>query len=165
MCERCLKRTLKTYNSRLIIHRIIYLEKYWSDLSFNMIQIQKQIICIRTKYLIPYQKLISDELVKVNVNREKLQRLFSENKHFLFINNIDPQCWESSLDFPSITDMKKMTLGPTLLTKIKNGDGDQIKGFPKIREAFFEEIKLNKVIINENNIPQQTMGGASKKVS
>ena len=51
-----------------------------------------------------------------------------------------------------------MTLGPTLLTKIKNGDGDQIKGFPKIREAFFEEIKLNKVIINENNIPQQTMG-------
>ena len=140
-------------------------EKCWSDLSFNMIQIQNQIISIRTKYLIPYQKLISDELVKVNVNREKLQRLFSEIKHFLFINNIDPQCWESSLDFPSITDMKKMTLGPTLLTKIQKGDGDQIKGFPKIREAFFEEIKLNKVIINENNIPQQTMGGASKKVS
>ena len=78
---------------------------------------------------------------------------------------LDPQCWESSLDFPSITDMKKMTLGPTLLTKIQKGDGDQTKGFPKIREAFFEEIKLNKVIINENNFPQQTMGGASKKVS
>ena len=52
-----------------------------------------------------------------------------------------------------------------VLSRTILGDVDQIKGFPKIREAFFEEIKLNKVIINENNIPQQTMGGASKKVS
>ena len=56
-------------------------------------------------------------------------------------------------------------MGPTLLTKIQRGDGDQIKGFPKIRVAFFEEFILNIVIINENNFPQQTMDGVTKKVS
>jgi len=29
MCERCVNRILKTFKSRLIIHQIIYLGKWW----------------------------------------------------------------------------------------------------------------------------------------
>ncbi len=129
-------------------------EKSWTDLSNYMISLQKKIIEIRTKYLKSYKQLIHDEKVKLTIKREKLEKLFSEINHFLDINNIDPRSWESSSNFPSISEVKQMSLGPTLLSKIQIGDGDQIKGFPKIREAFFEDLKNNS--LNESNLPQPT---------
>ena len=129
-------------------------EKSWTDLSHYMISLQKKIIEIRTKYLKSYKQLIHDEKVKLTIKREKLEKLFSAINHFLDINNIDPRSWESSSNFPSISEVKQMSLGPKLLSKIQIGDGDQIKGFPKIRDAFFEDLKNNS--LNESNLPQPT---------
>jgi len=44
--------------------------------------------------------------------------------------------------FHQFQKLKKMSLGPTLLSKIQLGDCDQIKGFPKIRRDFSKALKL-----------------------
>ena len=152
------KKYYKKFESDLKLKKPSVVEsqkKCWLDLSLHMIQFQKKIIEIRTKNIKSYNQLISDEQAIQKNSAAKLAMLFSEINHFLYINNIDTTKWKSSSDFPSIAAMKKMSMGPTLVGKIQAGDGDKIKGFPLVREAYFADIISNNFA--EKNAPKSTI--------